>query len=947
MKNYVLLILAASMVSTAFAKVDLATLPERESTQLTIYNSADLTLVRESRPLTVKEGENKLQFSWANTLIDPTSLEMLPKAHADKIDIADLTYPPRVKNLGLWNIDSKISGKVPVEINYFTSGLSWRAFYMGTLTEDEATMRLQGYVRVTNNSGEDYENAQTRLIVGKVHILDQIAQLARRQYPYGRPGEAIPASAKVRQERASLSRARSSARGTIAKLRERPKEIKKEGLSEYFLYTIEGTETIPNGWSKRLPSFDVDEVKVINLYKYEEERYGRNVVRFLSFKNDTKHKLGETPIPGGMLKVYRSTGDNGHLSYTGQSAFKYIPVDEDVELNLGPVGDVVAEPRLIDFKTDSYRYDRKGNISGWDEIRTFDIEVRNTRDMSVRVEIKRNFPTQYWELKKNGDVGKYEKYDLDTVKFTLDLEPKSKSKFQYVLTTHHGTRENPLTAWDPSPVPGSTKDIEAAIPLNWKLGDEVARHDVYLGTDREAVRDADTSDKTGIYRRRQVSATYIPPKALQWSQTYYWRIDEYSTDGAISKGGLWNFTTPDYLVVDDLESYNDRPTDRVFETWRDGFGFAGHAGNGTGSKVGSRRVPFAEQGIAHGGRQAMPLIYSNTGLGGTNFYSEAKRTWDAPQDWTRHDVKSLAVWYRGMAGSVGSFGYDPATKIYTVTGGGADIWDKADAFHYVYKQLSGDGEIIAQVVEIGGPSANEWRKVGVMIRESLDAGSRHALMAVSPGASHGLAFQYRDKSGNSHSEQGVDNATAPYWVKLVRRGDEFTGYHSPDGVTWTMKDPGGVERDAANPVTIEMSPNIYIGLAVSSHDAKVMCKSVFSDVSTSGKIAGRWVSQDVPSNAAEPLYVAVEDTAGHIKTVTHPDPNAVQFDNWREWNIDLKQFSNAGIDLVNVKKMYIGVGDRDNPQFGGTGKIYIDDIRLHPRRYVSSLQKPDGDLGGN
>ena len=189
-KGIVLLILTAIM-STAVAKVDLSTLPSRDTVQLTIYNSADMTLVRESRPLTLKEGSNKLQFSWANTLIDPTSLEMLPKAHADKIDIADLTYPPRVKNLGLWNIDSEVSGKVPVEITYLTSGLSWRAFYMGTLTEDEKTMRLQGYVRVTNKSGEEYENAQTRLIVGKVHILDQIAQLARRQYPYNRPGEIV------------------------------------------------------------------------------------------------------------------------------------------------------------------------------------------------------------------------------------------------------------------------------------------------------------------------------------------------------------------------------------------------------------------------------------------------------------------------------------------------------------------------------------------------------------------------------------------------------------------------------------------------------------------------------------------------------------------------------------------------------------------------------------
>jgi hypothetical protein len=428
--------------SAAYCKVDLVTLPSRDTVQVTIYNSADMTLVRESRALTLKDGENKLQFSWANTLIDPTSLEMLPKANADKLDIADLTYPPRVKNLGLWNIESGVSGKVPVEITYLTSGLSWRAFYMGTLTEDETTMRLQGYVRVTNNSGEDYENAQTRLIVGKVHILDQIAQLARRQYPYGKPGlpTRVPVETAVA---ATMTRPRVTlALGDISKgMPMKPKEIKKEGLSEYFLYTIEGTETIPTGWSKRMISFDVDEVPVVNLYKFEQERYGNSVVRFLSFKNDEEHKLGETPIPGGMLKVYRNADNQGYLSYTGQSSFKYIPVDEDVELNLGAVADVVAEPTLMNFETKNYRFDRHRNISGWDEVRKFKVEVRNTRDIGAKVEISRNFSTQYWKLQKGGDFGKFEKVDLDTVKFTLFLKPRSKQTFEYTLTTYHGVRQ--------------------------------------------------------------------------------------------------------------------------------------------------------------------------------------------------------------------------------------------------------------------------------------------------------------------------------------------------------------------------------------------------------------------------------------------------------------------------------------------------------------------------
>ena len=447
MKHRHVLFTILLMTSAAWGKVDLVTLPAREAVQLTIYNSADLTLARDSRALTLKEGANALQFSWENTLIDPTSLEMLPKAHAGEIDIAELVFPPRVRNLGLWNVASEINGNVPVEISYLTSGLSWRAFYMGTLSSDEKTMHLQAYVRVTNNSGEDYENAQVRLIVGKVHLLDEIAALARRQYPYGSPvemregklrlGKGDAFGIKREMEEITLDYAMAADAAEPMKA----KQIVKEGLSEYFLYTIEGTETIPNGWSKRLSSFQVEAVPVVNLYKFEEQRYGSNVMRFLSFTNDEEHDLGATPIPGGMLKVYRDVGSARHLSYVGQSEFKYIPVNEEVELNLGPVADVVVEPVLKNVKTDSYRFDRRGNVSGWDDIRTFEVKVRNTRDIPVKVEIRRNFDTAYWTLARTDEVDEFEKIDATTVKFTLELAPRSQKTFAYSLTTYQGTRQ--------------------------------------------------------------------------------------------------------------------------------------------------------------------------------------------------------------------------------------------------------------------------------------------------------------------------------------------------------------------------------------------------------------------------------------------------------------------------------------------------------------------------
>jgi len=428
--------------------IELVTLPRRDNVQLTIYNSADLTLVRERRNLTLKRGWNWLQFMWANTLIDPTSLSLEPLEQADKIDIQHLVFPARLRELGRWLIRSEISGQVPFEITYFTSGLSWRAFYMGTLSQDEKSMHLSGYVRVGNNSGEDYENAQTRLIVGKVHLLDEIAVLAQRQYPYDKPVGPVEIGENVlffdeSNEKFSKVVTYNWSKGAITEGMGGlgRKEIRKEGLSEYFLYTIEGTETIPNEWGKRLLSFEAEDIDVESLYKYDEERWGGEAIRFVTFANDDEHNLGETPIPNGTVRIYGRADEQGFLSYVGGTDVKYIPVDEEVELNLGPARLVKVEPKLMEFKTDNYVFDNRGNISGWDEIRTWKIEMTNTRTLPIEVEITRGFGTAYWTLQT--DVS-YEKHDATHARFELNLEPRRQQAFEYVVTTYHGQREQTI-----------------------------------------------------------------------------------------------------------------------------------------------------------------------------------------------------------------------------------------------------------------------------------------------------------------------------------------------------------------------------------------------------------------------------------------------------------------------------------------------------------------------
>ena len=446
MQRLMVLLMAVPLLiaSPARAGIDLITLPERDNVQLTIYNSADLTLVREVRKLTLQKGLNKLSFGWANTLIDPTSLSLRAVEHPDKVELLDVSYPPRVNSEAVWTVRSEIEGEALVEILFFTSGINWRAFYTATLSPDEKDMLFEGFVRVTNGSGEDYEKAQTRLIVGKIHLLDQIAELASRSEPYGRPGGPVVGRKAFRDARKELKMEAEGVYMAMVPAAAAPKEIIKEGLSEYFLYTIEGVETIANGWSKRLPSFKPARVPVINLYKYDDQQFGEGIVtRMLYFKNDTEHRLGETPLPDGQVEVFRSVDQEEHLSFEGSQFVKYIPVGQEAELNLGPTEQVKIEPKLMKMATDHYLFDTNGDVSGFDEIENWKVEVKHFRDVPARVEITRHLKHASFDpVNPKGDFGNFEKKDAQTLRFTLDLPPHSTKEFTYTVRYHEGQRRD-------------------------------------------------------------------------------------------------------------------------------------------------------------------------------------------------------------------------------------------------------------------------------------------------------------------------------------------------------------------------------------------------------------------------------------------------------------------------------------------------------------------------
>jgi hypothetical protein len=474
------------------------------------------------------------------------------------------------------------------------------------------------------------------------------------------------------------------------------------------------------------------------------------------------------------------------------------------------------------------------------------------------------------------------------------------------------------------------------MPLSWLPGAKAAQHDVYFGTDKDAVDDADTTT-ADIYRGRQETTSYSPHEGVEWGGgPYYWRIDEYNTDGTVSKGNVWSFTAADFILVDDFEDYN-AGANQIWYAWHDGLGYGTpdsatyFAGNGTGAAVGDENTAsYTEETIVHGGGKSMPLYYDNNKQGYAR-YSQTELTLTAPRDWTKQDVAELSLWFRGYTVSVGSFVEGPVGT-YTMTATGADIWTSADEFHYAFKTLTGAGSIVAKVLSVD--NTDPWAKAGVMFRETLDAGSKFAAVYITPG--NGCRFQARtDTAIDAISDTSVASTqqtaiTAPYWVKLERDiGGSFRGYYSANGSTWTPM--------TWNPQYITMGSNVYVGLALTSHNTGEACEAKFSNVTITGTVSQQWMNQDVGilSNDAEPLYVAISNSNGTTAVVYHDDPEATTIDTWTEWVIPLQTFVDQGVVLTNVDKIAIGLGTKGNVTTpGGSGKMYIDDIRLYRLRGV-------------
>ncbi|MEN6426469.1 MAG: discoidin domain-containing protein [Phycisphaerales bacterium] len=475
----------------------------------------------------------------------------------------------------------------------------------------------------------------------------------------------------------------------------------------------------------------------------------------------------------------------------------------------------------------------------------------------------------------------------------------------------------PVSPREPQPA-ADAKDVEVDAILSWRAGREAASHVVHFGTDQQAIADDTAQAET-------VGDSRLDPGPLTLGTTYYWKVAEVNEaeTPAVWESDVWSFTTKEYEIIDDFESYTDVLGSCLYEFWIDGV-----TDKKSNSMIGYMDAidgTFGERTIVHGGKQSMPFEYNNVD---TPYFSQGEREWETQQDWTANGADTLILYFRGNPVRF----LEPAAGSITMSGGGADIWDVADQFRFAFKTLSGNGSIVAKIESL--ENTDVWAKAGLMIRESLDPGAQNAMAYVTPDGRAGWQFRLIEAGTSDSTRSDAGAITLPHWLRLTRTGATIKAEHSSNGTTWEPM------VEAASPTEptardISMDSTVYVGLAVTSHVADVMATAEFSNVSTTGSVTGAWQVQEIGAtqhvNDAAPLYVTIQDAAGKSKTVLHDDPAATLLESWQPWQIPLSQFTSAGVNMAKVKKMYLGVGDPVNATPGGAGLLYIDDIGFgHP-----------------
>ena len=452
MRSLRFLLLLTLLFPALSAAVGLVTVPERDVVRMTIYNAVDLTLIQEARTLILKKGLNRIQYQWAGTLIDATSLELRGLDQAAKVEILNVVYPPNSPATLVWEIESQIEGPAKFEISYFTSGLTWGADYVLRASPDERTAELEGWVSVSNNSGENYPKVEVRLVVGSINLVEQIRDLATNQIrERTRPvteRDMRRAGSKAKAMFAAPSAPAPVVAMDMAEAGKRP-EVVSARLGDYHIFTVSGVQQVLNGATTRFQAITSREPMKLEVL-YRVGFLTDQAIKLYRFINDQEHQLPEGPLPEGLWHVFRVTDAKTRaLSYSGSTASVYVPPAQKVELNLG-VDPAIAVKQVQEWHGETnHHYDIDGRVDAFTTHDRYRFRLVNTARIPVSVEYLVNANGD-WTIE--GLIG--ERRDQSTYRHQAQVAPGAVLELgPFTISTRQGEHVPPVKPPEIQPLP--------------------------------------------------------------------------------------------------------------------------------------------------------------------------------------------------------------------------------------------------------------------------------------------------------------------------------------------------------------------------------------------------------------------------------------------------------------------------------------------------------------
>jgi len=480
----------------------------------------------------------------------------------------------------------------------------------------------------------------------------------------------------------------------------------------------------------------------------------------------------------------------------------------------------------------------------------------------------------------------------------------------------------PLTAFHPEPADGSN-EVSPAATLTWLKGMGATKHHVYFSDSF-----ADVNDRAVAADKGLVTDPNFAPGELEELTAYYWCVDEVGA--TVQAGEVWSFIT--YAVVDNFEGYNDDVEAHmtIFDAWIDGLT------NNTGSTVGYWEAPFCEQRIVHGGLQSMPFEYSNVD---SPWYSEGELDLGASQDWTANGADMLTLYVQGrvgdfvvprvsappvLDGEIDEAWLQASVQVIETLIDGAEPTGPADLsgrFRVLY-----DSDNLYVLVDVNDEAlvqdsdpAEGWQDDRIEVFIDGDNSKDDAQDGVND-------YQYCFRWNHGEVETPVEWYLPP--ASLA--GVEYAVVTTDSGYLFEIKLPWStmIGRSAEAGELIGIDVMIGDDDDGGDRDSQVSWHLPSGNPHTPSLWGTGLLAEPPVAGAADFLYVALGDSSNRIGVVTHPDPEIIKASKWTAWEIPFSAFTDAGVNLGAVRSVFVGVGDPAEAKPGGSGMIFIDDIRL-------------------